>query len=205
MPVETDKPDSPQVLRTKAQLKSAFLQLRKKKSIAQINIHEITALAQINRTSFYRYYFDVYDLQQDVLNDFIAQFQQILSAIFQKLLTQGNISMQEMPLQFLLEHQDILQILLHDPDSIAHLKQEQKIFVKQFLQIPHDDARADYALEFLISGQLGIISYWLQHQDTLSLENLFALIKEMLLSQGPLAILLQLAPESLRENLRANG
>ena len=202
MPTETNKPDSPQVLRTKTQLKAAFLQLRQKKSIEQINIREITDLAHLNRTSFYRYYLDIYDLQQDVLDDFIAQFQQNISGVFQKILTQGTVSVEELPLEFIVAHQDILQILLHDTDSLAHLKQEQKIYFKQLLQISDNNVTADYALEFLISGQLGIISYWFQHQDTLALEDLFVLIKEMLLFHGPLTTLLNLAPETLRESAK---
>lgn len=199
MPTETNKPDSPQVLRTKAQLKTAFLQLRQKKNIEQINIREITDLALLNRTSFYRYYLDIYDLQQDVLDDFIAQFQQIISGILQKLLTQGTIAIEDVPLDFLKAHQDILQIMLRDPDAVTHLKQEQKIYLKQFLQIAEDDVTADYAFEFLISGQLGIISYWMQHQDTLALEDLFALVQKILLTQGALTTLLKLAPDTLRQ------
>lgn len=181
MPVETEKPDSSQVLQTKAEIQAAFLQLLKKKKIEQISIREITDLVHLNRTSFYRYYLDIYDLQQNILDNFLAQIQQKISDVFYKILVHGAISPDEIPLEFIIEHQKILQLLLRDPASIEHLKQEQKKYFKQQLQIADGDQQADYALEFLLSGQIGLLAYWMENQDKLPLDELFQLTKELLI------------------------
>ena len=61
------KTDSSQTNPIKLQMQEALLQLLTKKTIDQITIHEITDLVYLNRTSFYRYYVDIYDLYYQLL------------------------------------------------------------------------------------------------------------------------------------------
>lgn len=55
---------------------SAYLQLVEEKSIDKITVSEICEIANINRSTFYRHYYDIYDLDEKVetyfLNSFIA-------------------------------------------------------------------------------------------------------------------------------------
>lgn len=54
--------------RTKKNIKEAFLKLRKKKPIEKISIREISELAMINKSTFYRYYEDIYQLSDEIEN-----------------------------------------------------------------------------------------------------------------------------------------
>lgn len=51
---------------TKVQKKilTAFYRMRKKKSLAEIKVTELCALAEISHASFYKYYTDIYDLNR---------------------------------------------------------------------------------------------------------------------------------------------
>lgn len=182
--------DSPQVIATKARIQSAFLQLLEKKNIEQIRIGEITKLAQLNRTSFYRYYQDIYDLYYQILNDYIVIIQQNISQLLQKIIQQGSFTQDDTPLEFFSENQQILKLSLQDPVIITQLKKQNKLFLKQALSLSETDESIDYILEYLIAGQINLISYWLQNQTPLSMEALFSLSKQILFS-GPLTVLFE--------------
>lgn len=57
---------------------NAFFQLAKKKNINQITIREITSLAGYNRTTFYRYFEDIYALVAYAEDDFLEETAQAL-------------------------------------------------------------------------------------------------------------------------------
>lgn len=175
------KTDSSQTNPIKLQMQQALLQLLTKKTIDQITIHEITDLVYLNRTSFYRYYVDIYDLYYQLLDNFLLQFQQKISVILQKLVEQHTLQAEDIPAQFFYHNQKFLQILLRDATALERLKRQQKVYLKELLHISEQDTLTDYRLEFFISGQIGLISYWFQNQMSLPLSELFNLTKTQLL------------------------
>ena len=54
---------------SKTMLKNALIELLKTKNIEKISIYELCGQAQINRTTFYKYYGSQYDLLADIEND----------------------------------------------------------------------------------------------------------------------------------------
>lgn len=182
MDIYTAETDSPRVTITKSQIKTALRQLLKQKPITKIRIHEITELAQINRTTFYRYYLDIYDLYYQVLDDYIVIFQEQLTILLQKIIQHKKISAEDLPLDFFKENQEIIKFILQDPTILIKIKAENKKFMKQLFSIPEEDQTIDYILEHLISGQLGFFSFWIQNGMTPPMEDLFPLMKEILFS-----------------------
>lgn len=53
---------------------SAYLQLVEEKSIDKITVSEICEMADINRSTFYRHYYDIYDLDEKVETYFVNSF-----------------------------------------------------------------------------------------------------------------------------------
>ena len=51
-----EKPTDRRVLRTKKNIRQAFLHLLSEKSLSQITVKELSDLADINRKTFYMYY-----------------------------------------------------------------------------------------------------------------------------------------------------
>ena len=70
------------------------------KNIEQITVMEITERAQINRTSFYRYYLDVYDLYEQIIDALVEKLQQAIPRVLLKMLHQTPFSYQEVMMQF---------------------------------------------------------------------------------------------------------
>ena len=65
---------------SKTMLKDALMALLLQKPIEKITIYELCSRAQINRTTFYKYYGSQYDLLNEIENDFFGQLEELLSA-----------------------------------------------------------------------------------------------------------------------------
>ena len=61
-------------------LKNALIELLKQKNMEKITIYELCDTAQINRTTFYKYYGSQYDLLTDIENELFDELQQHLLA-----------------------------------------------------------------------------------------------------------------------------
>lgn len=89
--------------RTQKNIVNAFIALRAKKPIEKITIRELSELASINKTTFYRHYKDIYDLSDSIENAFISDVIQSISnknhllrngsiqQIFNAFLSQGEL------------------------------------------------------------------------------------------------------------------
>ena len=63
---------------TKKMLKSALIKLLESKPIEKISVYELCAEAQINRTTFYKYYGSQHDLMADIQADFLTELENSL-------------------------------------------------------------------------------------------------------------------------------
>ena len=57
--------------RTKRSIANAFLELRKQKPIEKITVKELSELAFINKATFYTHYHDIYDLSDQLEDEFM--------------------------------------------------------------------------------------------------------------------------------------
>ena len=69
------------VIKTKKNIRDAFLELRKKHSVDEIKVNVLCEKAMINKTTFYNHYQDIYELSEElekvVLDNFLNNFQDI--------------------------------------------------------------------------------------------------------------------------------
>lgn len=67
------------IQKTRAAIKSAFLELRRKKPIEKITVTELSKLAAINKATFYLHYSDIYSLademEDEVIDDILSEIQ----------------------------------------------------------------------------------------------------------------------------------
>lgn len=59
--------------KTKKALRASFLQLRAQKSVQDIKISELCQAAEVNKTTFYAHYQNIYELSDDVEKQFLHQ------------------------------------------------------------------------------------------------------------------------------------
>lgn len=69
------------VVKTKKNIRDAFLELRKKHSVDEIKVNTLCEKAMINKTTFYNHYQDIYELseelEKEVLDNFLNNFKDI--------------------------------------------------------------------------------------------------------------------------------
>lgn len=69
------------VIKTKKNIRDAFLELRKKHSLEEIKVNTLCEKAMVNKTTFYNHYRDIYELseelEKEVLDNFLNNFQDI--------------------------------------------------------------------------------------------------------------------------------
>ena len=58
--------------KTKRAISNVFLELRAAKPLEKITIKELCAKAQINKSTFYSHYHDIYDLSEQMENELVA-------------------------------------------------------------------------------------------------------------------------------------
>jgi len=194
--------DSQRVMETKDRIKDAFFELYETKKIERISIKEITEKAQLNRGTFYVYYKDIYDLLEKTEDEMIEELVSKVKSLATMILRDEDIFSFLPPLSFYEKYRGYLRVLLGnngDPHFIFKIKTIiKKTIVELFRQenipmVPHQE----YVMEFMASAQIGLISYWLQRDLELPIEELAALIKQLLL-HGPIGYVksFQINPES---------
>ena len=65
------------IQKTKAAIKAAFLELRRRKPIEKLTVTELSKLAEINKATFYLHYSDIYsladELEDEAIDDILAR------------------------------------------------------------------------------------------------------------------------------------
>ncbi len=193
--------DSQRVTETKEKIRNAFFELYATKKIDKISIKEITEKAQLNRGTFYVYYKDIYDLLDRTEDELMAELVIKLREIITRIIRDENIDPFLPPLEFYERYSKILRVLLGengDPQFIFKLKKVIKKTLRELLQkekVPHID-NMEYVMEYISSAQIGIISFWLQKEMALPVNELGNMIKQITL-HGPVGFLkMHLDPES---------
>ena len=64
-------------------IQNVFLELLKEKPVAKITVKEICGHAEINRSTFYKHYQDVYDLMEKLENEAVEAFEKLLDSYVQ--------------------------------------------------------------------------------------------------------------------------
>lgn len=185
--------DSQRVAETKEKIKDAFFELYATKKIERISIKEITEKAKLNRGTFYVYYQDIYDLLEKAENELIEELIEKVKPLATRILRDEDLFSFLPPLAFYQKNGKFLRVLLGnngDPHFIFKIKSiMKKTIIELFLQehipmIPNQE----YIMEFMASAQIGLISYWIQNDMELSIEELGNLMKQML-THGPIGYL----------------
>ncbi|MDZ5472359.1 TetR/AcrR family transcriptional regulator [Bacillus sp. 31A1R] len=166
---------------TKQNLIDAFWELYCTKRIEKITIKEISARAGYNRSTFYEYFSDVYDVLDQMENNLIAKLQELP---LQQLSSPNETFPFEAIFNLYSQHSKYLVVLLgeHGDPAFQHkMKASMKPMMKQAL-LSHganDGFELDYTMEYALSAMIGILSYWFGQEEAPSIEKLMELLSEI--------------------------
>jgi AcrR family transcriptional regulator len=154
---------------TRMALRDSLIELMKTHSILRISIKDICDLADISRSTFYTYYKDQYDLLQQIEEETLACFDEMLDKYKDK---RGRLELTQMLeelLTYIANNSNSIQVLLSENGDIGFQKKLFRHFtyhklVTQYLpeKLQGDEIKTFYSV-FLINGHIGLIQHWLKN------------------------------------------
>lgn len=157
------------VRKTRQQLQHCLAVLLKEKKIQEIMVREITEMADLNRGTFYLHYKDVFDLLEKVELELLDE----LDSTLQKY--QASDLHQKLSLIFtdlfvcVQENAEMVQILLGENGDLNFVNQVKERVrekcLKDWFELfnSQDSQLFDAFNAFVVSGCLGLVTYWLQN------------------------------------------
>jgi len=177
---------------TKQNFMDAFWELYCEKTIDKITVKEITQKAGYNRSTFYEYFHDAYDVLEKLEETLIPNLGELppIAGISDDFGLPTDLFME------LFEHnRKYYAVLLSengDPAFASRLKRVIKPLLASVFSGSSDttDTTLDYTLEYTLSAMIGILSYWISKPDPLPKNDLYDLVHQ-LMQKGPLKTLQQ--------------
>lgn len=155
------------VRKTKRQLRLALMQLMSEKSVKDISVRELAAIADINRGTFYIHYENVYSLLANLEDEMAEGLVRVCRKHSAKD-TSGKTFPYLLDLfNFVAENADLCRVLLGANGDIAFTDRICRIlrdeFLMDFLRIfyPSDDHLLDYFCSFIVSGNMSLTLSWI--------------------------------------------
>ncbi|MGN1137154.1 MAG: TetR/AcrR family transcriptional regulator [Oscillospiraceae bacterium] len=148
---------------SKQMLRNALISLLKEKTINKISVREICNRAEINRTTFYKYYGSQYDLLADIENNVLGELSERMK--------NGSGTERLLPgiLAFIEENSEVCRLLINnnvDPEFPKRVFNMPEI--REHLSDVTNDADfseySDYMYEFLVCGGFSVITKWINNE-----------------------------------------
>lgn len=166
---------------TRQNLVDAFWEIYCMKRIEKITVKEVTVKAGYNRSTFYEYFTDVYDVLEQLEDSLISELQELP---VKQLSTSDSAFPFEALVTVYMQHSKYLAVLLGDhgdPAFQAKTKRSMKPLMKEAMlrQGVKDDFELDYTLEYALSAMIGVLSYWFNQKEAPPLDKLMELLARL--------------------------
>ena len=156
------KNDNQRTRLTKLLLKNSLIKLLHKKQIYQITVSELCTEAELNRSTFYKYYGNVRDILEELEEETLAKGMQCMQEI-----EESGVGKE--PLYRLLcyvkENKDIYQLLLNNDVTgdfpTKMLKGMTDFFKHKSGPAINEIRMSEYTFEYLVSGCISVIQSWI--------------------------------------------
>jgi AcrR family transcriptional regulator len=157
---------------TKTVIRQALFELLKEKPISKVTVTDICKLADINRSTFYSYYEDVYALLNQIQNELFENIVFTLSSDdwFKDLLKLVD------------DNRDLCQVLIGTNGDSSFIRQlfylgyDNSIRVWQEMYPKATTTEMDYSYAYMANGMIGILENWIVGGYKLPIEEVGKLI-----------------------------
>ncbi len=153
---------------TRMVLQDSLIELMRKKPISKITIKELCEKADINRSTFYSHYTDIYDLLHKVEAETLSWAKEAIVNLMGRPTRQEALKILEGIFQNLIENSNHLQVLMSEQGDIDFQKQIFTLIYEQIgVNLSSDKKRSDDTEEsyfiFVVNGSVGLIQHWLKN------------------------------------------
>ena len=147
---------------SKKMIRDSLIELLETTSINQISVRSICENANVNRSTFYKYYSSQYNLLEEIENELLSALNYGVSR------TDGNVNYIQL-LEFISENKEIFRVLLGDNANTAFaqkintLPAVTEILEQRLSKIKCSDTELQYLKKYLLAGGFELIRMWIMN------------------------------------------
>lgn len=176
------------VLKTKRAIHKAMTQLAAEKDINDISVKEIADLADINRKTFYNYYTGVYQLVDEIENEIVDYFAELIKTIdFEQALADPSIVFYKLYNTFSNHVEFIDALFSSDSNSSLVSKVLNKLIeMTSDAAVEHfrsDPEKTEVITRFIFAGEIAAYQAWFHSDRKMPVKELSRTI-EILCTKG---------------------
>lgn len=178
-----EKKEDRRIRLTKHMLKDALIELLREKDIYHISIRELCEAADVNRTTFYKYYASQFDLLSDMENDLLTF---ITSTIERNQTDSEKILIAAC--RYLEENLEFARLIINNnvdpafPNKLFSSDTILKTFIKRY-SVNKSEAELEYFYNYLTYGVFRVVCVWLNKKENReSPEAIAKLINQMVMN-----------------------
>ncbi|HWQ58772.1 MAG TPA: TetR/AcrR family transcriptional regulator C-terminal domain-containing protein [Clostridia bacterium] len=148
---------------TKRMLRESLIAFLAHKNIHHVSVREICEGAEINRTTFYKYYGSPYDLLRDMENEVLAQIEGYLGMNDG---LQGDFQLFLKIISYIDDNVELCRLLINNavgsafPERLLNLPTIRRLLSEQ-LSAEYGSDESDYIHQFVVDGGFSIIKRWI--------------------------------------------
>ena len=175
------------VRKTKAQLRAGLARLMQKKSIKEITVKELVEEVDINRSTFYLHYTDIYQMLESIEGELMDEISHLiddyaLDPINNK---ESSYPFIEKIFTILDNNKDICIALLGKNGDMAFVNRiegliAETVFQRLSSRMPKDNRDIEYAYAFCLHGCVGMIKAWLSSDNQESTQHMAELTHKLI-------------------------
>ena len=169
--------DDRRVKHTKKRIKDAIVECLLKISLDKVTVKDICDTADINRSTFYVYYTDTFELYDIIEKEFVERLNQYLTTFDQSKMTYKKMLVEIISF-----------IYREDQPCLALIKTNSQSFIEANISFLNsyeqtlfsgDELKRSYLKQYYIGGVFNVVSKWLMTNKQQSIEYIAELLYEL--------------------------
>ncbi len=155
------------IKKTKNQLRAALTKLLKEKNINEITVKELVDEVDINRSTFYLHYNDIYDMLNKIENELLDQLLFVTEKHKEEYPNELDSSYLIDVFKVLEKNIDIVSVLLSSHGDISFLNRIKHMISDEIIEnvkslVPEDiKLDIEYTFSFYLNGCIGLVEHWI--------------------------------------------
>ena len=165
-----EKKTDRRIRKTKAQLRAGLAKLMQTKSLKEITVKELVEEVDINRSTFYLHYTDIYQMLESIETELQEEIKSIIENHPAGSYYEKSFPFIEEIFEVLAANREICNALLGPNGDMAFVHRIEEIISRHSLHVLSATCKISlkdikYAYAFCLTGCVGMVKTWLNAQD----------------------------------------
>ena len=172
------------IRKTRAQLRAGLASLMNEKSIKEITVKELVDKVDINRSTFYLHYTDIYHMMECIESELLQEITEAIKTIPVDPTTGDSYPFITRMFSILEENRDICYALLGPNGDMAFVTKIETMIADTVFshlegKFSKNSPDVTYAYGFCLTGCVGMVKAWLSKEDHISPQHMAQLTYQL--------------------------